>query len=148
MKTHPISLESKKCGIDYCEFKGDKNSLIRHQENIHGKIVTGQKKCSRCDYSTNTADKFNKHKIRCLKSDKLFKCNSCEYKNIHQYSPSLLQLDPRLNQNVEFHSLPLRERAKLLLRFLRNVASNFHDEHHKKWQNLGYWPNVLSTLNV
>ena len=81
MKTHPISLKSKKCGIEHCEFKGDNNSLIRHQENIHGKIVTGRKKCSRCDYSTNTADKLNKHTKRCSMSSELFNCESCEYKS-------------------------------------------------------------------
>ena len=54
---------------------------LRHQEDIHGKIVIGLKKCSRCDYSTNTNMKLKSHTMRCLKSDEMFTCKICEYRS-------------------------------------------------------------------
>ena len=62
-------------------------------------------------------------------------CNydSCNCKKSHRYGPVLTKLDPRLNPDVKFQSLPRRTRAKLLLRFLRTVASNFLAEYHDEW---------------
>ncbi|KAL7530126.1 hypothetical protein ACHAWF_003254 [Thalassiosira exigua] len=60
----------------------------------------------------------------------------CECKEAHRYGPALLELDPRLNPEVKFRSLPHRERATSLLRFLRRVASNFHRAYYKKWSDL------------
>ena len=56
---------------------------------------------------------------------------SCKCEESHRYGPVLLQLDPRLNASVEFGSLPMREQAKRLLQFLRQVTSNFHSEYYK-----------------
>ena len=62
-------------------------------------------------------------------------CNydSCKCKKSHRYGPVLMKLDPRLNPNVKFRTLPLRTRAKLLLQFLRQVASNFHAKYYDEW---------------
>ena len=56
---------------------------------------------------------------------------TCECKKSHRYGPTLVKLDPRLNPDVKFLTLPLRDRAKLLLQFLRTVASNFLAEYDK-----------------
>lgn len=48
---------------------------------------------------------------------------NCLYKRNGMH-PALQELDPRLN-NADFYSLPARERAKLLLQFLRNITVNF-----------------------
>jgi len=60
----------------------------------------------------------------------------CNCKKSHRYGPALLQLDPRLNPNVEFQTLSLRYRAKLLLQFIRQVASNFHAEYYDEWDKI------------
>jgi len=61
---------------------------------------------------------------------------SCPCENSHRYGPALLQLDPRLNPDVKFQTLSLRKRAQLLLQFIRQVASNFHEEYYEKWDKM------------
>lgn len=39
----------------------------------------------------------------------------------------------RLNPDVKFYTLTLRERAKVLLQFLRKVASNWHEEYYTQY---------------
>ncbi|KAL7547005.1 hypothetical protein ACHAWF_010324 [Thalassiosira exigua] len=62
--------------------------------------------------------------------------DECPCKESHRYGPVLVELDPRLNPEVKFDSLPDREKAKLLLLLLRRVASNFHDKYYKEWRAL------------
>ena len=70
-----------------CRYRsGTSTGLAIHFKNNHPhekyqKICLGNKKCTRCDYSTTTADKLNKHKKKCLKSSELFTCESCDYKS-------------------------------------------------------------------
>ena len=61
---------------------------------------------------------------------------SCPCEESHRYGPALMKLDPRLNPDVKFRKLPLRERAKLLLQLLRTVASNFHAEYYGEWDKI------------
>ena len=73
-----------------------------------------------------------------------FNYDFCECKESHRHGQVLLELDPRLDQHIEFGSLPLREQAKRLLNFLRQVASNFHTQYYEKWAEIrendaGYW---------
>ena len=58
----------------------------------------------------------------------------CPCKKSHRHGPVLLQLDPRLNPDVKFDSLSPRERAKRLLKFLRQVAFNFLREYYENGQ--------------
>ena len=61
---------------------------------------------------------------------------NCNCNESHRYGDVLVKLDPRLNPNINFYALPMREKAKLLLKFLRTVASNFHKEHYEKWEKV------------
>jgi len=61
---------------------------------------------------------------------------SCNCKKSHRYGPALTKSDPRLNPDVKFQSLPLRDRAKLLLQFIRQVASNFHADYYGEWDKI------------
>lgn len=67
---------------------------------------------------------------------------SCKCKNAHRFGTALLRLDPRLNYTAQFESLPLRERAQRLLQFLRQVASNFHNENYEKWAAMSSYAGV------
>ena len=55
----------------------------------------------------------------------------CTCEKSHRHGPVLLQLDPRLNPDINFHSLSPRERAMRLLKFLRKVAFNFLREYYE-----------------
>lgn len=56
----------------------------------------------------------------------------CKCKEKQRFGESIRKLDPRLIP--EFKRLPLRWRAKLLLRIHVWVASNFHREYYQKWE--------------
>jgi hypothetical protein len=69
-------------------------------------------------------------------------CDTCEGYNYeccpcqepHRFGDSIRKLDPRLDLGEKFKELPARQRAKLLLRFLVRVASNFHQHIYSHWQ--------------
>ena len=61
---------------------------------------------------------------------------SCPCSENHRYGPVLLELDPRVNPYIEFQTLPLREQAKLLLQFLRQVSFNFHNMYYEEWDKM------------
>jgi hypothetical protein len=60
----------------------------------------------------------------------------CNCYESHRYGDVLMKLDPRVNPDIEFYALPIREKATLLLKFLRTVASNFHKEHYEQWEKV------------
>ena len=60
----------------------------------------------------------------------------CKCYESHRYGDVLMKLDPRVNPDIKFYALPIREKAKLLLKFLRTVASNFHKEHYEQWEKV------------
>ena len=61
-KTHPITLKCSR--FEECGFEGFKESVRKHQEDIHGIITSpiitkfGEKTCFRCGYSTKWPDSF------------------------------------------------------------------------------------------
>ena len=61
-KTHPITLKCSR--FEECGFEGFKESVRKHQEDIHGIITSpiitksGEKTCFRCGYSTTWPDSF------------------------------------------------------------------------------------------
>ena len=58
----------------------------------------------------------------------------CKCKKAHRFGDSVRKLDPRLNQTIEFDKLTPREQAKLLLRFLYQVVTNFNLEYYVEWK--------------
>jgi hypothetical protein len=63
----------------------------------------------------------------------------CPCKEPHRFGDSIRKLDPRLGFGDQFKELPARQRAKLLLRFLVRVSSNFHCHIYSQWQK--QWEN-------
>jgi hypothetical protein len=61
-----------------------------------------------------------------------YDCCSCT--KAHRHGNTIRKLDPRLNLDVDFHKLSPREQAKLLVRFLIRVASNFHLHYYEQWR--------------
>ena len=61
-KTHPITLKCLR--FEECGFEGFKESVRKHQEDIHGIITSpiitkfGEKTCFRCGYSTTCPNSF------------------------------------------------------------------------------------------
>ena len=74
-KTHPRTLQPKKCTIKNCEFKCSQYLLTKHLETAHGiKRIFENFQCKRCDHVTNVKKSLRKHENICLKNENLNKC--------------------------------------------------------------------------
>jgi hypothetical protein len=83
-KTHPRTLQPKKCTIENCEFKGSQYLLTKHLETSHGikqKLPENLQKCQKCDHTT-TPDSLPKHWKICSSNEDIFECGIglCEKK--------------------------------------------------------------------
>ena len=99
----------------------DFNALVRFlngKNGFHGEEMGFCDHCYSEEYGCDTCAGWNHHHT------------DCECKESHRHGPVLRDLDPRLDRRVEFGSLPLRERAKRLLKFLRQVVLNFHNRYY------------------
>ena len=103
-RTHPRTLQFKKCTIEGCEFKGSQYLLTKHLETVHGVIKPNQpenlQKCQRCDH-ISTKESIRKHWKTCSKTEELFECGTslCEKKFGSEISLSL----HRKRTHPEFH---------------------------------------------
>ncbi|KAL7488819.1 hypothetical protein ACHAW6_014447 [Cyclotella cf. meneghiniana] len=72
----------------------------------------------------------------------------CRCKDQHRYVEAFGRLDPRLNPEISFPQINLRQKSKFLVRSLTEIVDNFHHEYYSKWMGNLFtcwaWGGILS----